>query len=264
MEVIIQPDAARATRLAAAFIARALRRKPDLVLGLATGETPLALYRELARRHREEGLDFSRATTFNLDEYLGIPPDHPGAFRRFMQENLFDHVNLSPGHTHLLDGLAPDIDAHCRHYEGRIAASGGIDIQVLGIGTDGHIGFNEPSSSLASRTRTKTLAAQTRKDNARFFGGVDQVPNECVTMGIGTILESRTCLLLAFGERKADAVAGAVEGAVSAMNPASALQFHADTRVFLDPAAASHLKLRAYYEDVFARDAFWQRLCSES
>jgi glucosamine-6-phosphate deaminase len=260
MEVIIQPDAERAAALAAAFIDRALRRKPELVLGLATGSTPLMLYRELIRRHRQEGLDFSRATSFNLDEYLGLPPDHPGAYHRFMQEHFFAQVNFAPGHTHLPDGNAPDIQAHCRFYEAMIHACGNIDIQVLGIGTDGHIGFNEPASSLVSRTRTKTLTPQTRTDNARFFARLEEVPNECVTMGIGTILESRTCLLLAFGEQKAAAVAGAIEGPVSAMNPASALQLHADTRIFLDPAAASQLKLRDYYQQIFDHEPFWRSL----
>ncbi|MDD5704690.1 MAG: glucosamine-6-phosphate deaminase [Kiritimatiellae bacterium] len=263
MEIIIQPDAAQSARLVAAFIARAMRRKPDLVLGLATGSTPVPLYRELIRRHREDGLDFSRVTAFNLDEYLGIGPDHPGSYRRFMQVQLFDHINLSPGHTHLPDGLAPDVEAHCRHYEAQIRASGGIDIQVLGIGSDGHIGFNEPSSSLASRTRTKTLTSRTRRDNARFFENPADVPVECITMGIGTIMESRICLLLAAGERKAEAVAGALEGPITAMNPASALQLHPDTRVFLDEAAAGKLKMRAYYDEVFARDVFWNKLRQE-
>lgn len=259
MEVIIQPDARRAARLAGAFIAQALRRKPDLVLGLATGSTPLLLYEDLIRRHRE-GLDFSRVTTFNLDEYLGLPASHPASYRHFMDTHLFRHVNIPPERIHVPDGCAVDMTAHCRDYEAAIRACGGIDIQVLGIGTDGHIGFNEPASSLTSRTRTKTLMPQTRRDNARFFASLDDVPHDCVTMGIGTILDSRTCLLLAFGEQKAEAIGRAVEGPVTAMNPASSLQLHRDTRIFLDEAAASRLQLRDYYHHAFEHEPFWQTL----
>ena len=260
MEVIVQPDAIRAARLAAAFIDHALRLKPNLVLGLATGSTPLLLYKELIRRHHEEGLDFSRVTTFNLDEYLGLAPEHPASYHTYMREQLFEQVNLSPGHMHLPNGMAPDVQAHCRDYEARITAVGGIDIQVLGIGADGHIGFNEPTSSLASHTRTKTLSVRTRRDNARFFATPADVPHACITMGIGTILRSRTCLLLASGANKAKAVAGAVEGPVTAMNPASALQLHPDARFFLDDAAAACLAQRDYYDECFAQEPFWRGL----
>ena len=260
MEIIIQKDAVQASKLAAAFIEHELRRKAELVLGLATGGTPVKLYQDLIRRHREKGLDFSQATTFNLDEYLGLSPDHPASYRRFMQEQLFNHINILPQRTHLPDGLATDIEEHCRLYEAHIQAAGGIDIQVLGIGSDGHIGFNEPSSSLASRTRTQILTSQTRSDNARFFADPADVPFECITMGIGTILESRACLLLAFGENKAEAVASAFEGPLTAMNPASALQLHRNARIFLDEAAAEKLRMRDYYREVFARNTFWSRL----
>jgi glucosamine-6-phosphate deaminase len=263
MEIIIQKDAQQASALVAAFIEREIRRKPSLVLGLATGNSPVMLYSELIRLHREHGLDFSRVTTFNLDEYLGLSPDHPASYRRFMQERLFNHINIAPEHIHLPDGLAEDVNMHCRLYEAHIKERGGIDIQVLGIGSDGHIGFNEPSSSLASRTRTKTLTSLTRRDNARFFKDPNDVPVECITMGIGTILESRVCLLLAFGKGKAKAVAGAIEGPVTAMNPASALQLHPDTRVFLDEAAASQLKLRDYYQETCERSSEWQGLLAQ-
>ena len=260
MEIIIRPDALQASALAAAFIERAIRRKAALVLGLATGSSPLMLYKELIRRHREHGLDFSQVTTFNLDEYLGLGPGHPASYRRFMQEQLFDHLNIPPEHTHLPDGLAVDVNMHCRLYEAHIRACGGIDLQVLGIGSDGHIGFNEPSSSLASRTRTKTLTSLTRRDNARFFKRPEDVPTECITMGIGTILESRICLLMAFGAHKAEAIAGAIEGPVTAMNPASALQLHPDMRVFLDEAAAGKLKMRDYYRETFDGSQEWQAM----
>jgi glucosamine-6-phosphate deaminase len=247
MEVIIQPTPADAVHIAATLIAKAIRGKPNLVLGLATGGTPVMLYAELARMNHEEGLDLSHVHTFNLDEYLGLPPNHPASYRRFMKENFFDRTNIDPRRTFVPDGMTPDIPRHCREYEELIKSMGGIDIQVLGIGSDGHIGFNEPTSSLSSRTRDKVLTEQTRRDNARFFKTPDEVPHACLTMGIGTILESRLCLLLAFGAGKADAVAGAVEGPVTSMLPASALQFHADAKVFVDEPAAARLKLRDYY-----------------
>ncbi|NLF24023.1 MAG: glucosamine-6-phosphate deaminase [Lentisphaerae bacterium] len=258
MEIMILPDAQRASELCAAVIDRAIRAKPGFVLGLATGSTPVPMYRELIRRHREEGLDFSRVRSFNLDEYLGLAPDHPASYRRFMNEQLFDHINIDPANTRVPDGLAADIDAACAQYEADIRAAGGVDVQVLGIGSDGHIGFNEPASSFASRTRSLTLTRQTRQDNARFFASLDDVPHGCVTMGIGTILESRTAVMLAFGAGKADAIAGAIEGPLCAMNPASALQLHPDARIFLDEAAASKLKLKDYYNEVFARSPYWQ------
>ena len=173
MEIIIQPTPEAASLLAARHLARLIREKPNAVLGLATGHTPLALYRELIRLHREDGLDFSRVTTFNLDEYVGLPPAHPASYHAFMQEHLFAHVNVSPSRIHLPDGLATDIPASCRAYEEAIRAAGGIDLQLLGIGGDGHIGFNEPSSSLASRTRIKTITERTRRDNAYAFATPD-------------------------------------------------------------------------------------------
>lgn len=251
MEVIVQPTPADSVRLAAQRIAKAVRAKPNLVLGLATGGTPVMLYAELARMNREEGLDLSRIHTFNLDEYLGLPPDHPASYRRFMKENFFDRTNIDPRRTFVPDGMTPDIRQHCREYEELIRSMGGIDIQILGIGSDGHIGFNEPGSSLASRTRDKVLTEQTRRDNARFFPRPEDVPHTCITMGIGTILETRECLLLAFGAGKAEAVAGAVEGPVTSMLPASALQMHPDAKVYIDEPAAARLKLREYYDYAF-------------
>lgn len=253
MEVIIQPTPVDAARIAAQLIAKAILLKPNLVLGLATGGTPLVLYDELVRLNRNEGLDLSRIHTFNLDEYLGLPPDHPASYRRFMTENLFGRTNIDPQRTFVPDGMTQDIPRHCHEYEELIKSKGGIDIQILGIGSDGHIGFNEPTSSLSSRTREKTLTAQTRRDNARFFPRPEDVPHSCLTMGIGTILDSRQCLLLAFGAHKADAVAAAVEGPVTSMVPASALQMHADAKVFVDEKAAAKLKLREYYDYAFSQ-----------
>ena len=202
LRVIIEPTPAEVDRRAARFIADLVRRKPDCVLGLATGTTPLGTYRELIRLHREESLDFSHVTTFNLDEYVGLAPSHPHSYRYFMQKNLFEHLNFDPSRTHVPDGRALDFDAHCRQYEQRIRDAGGIDLQVLGIGSDGHIAFNEPGSSLGSRTRLKTLTGETVRDNARFFGSEEQVPRLAITMGVGTILESQRCLLLALGAGK--------------------------------------------------------------
>jgi glucosamine-6-phosphate deaminase len=254
MEIIIQPTAEAATHVAARIIARLLREKPDAVLGLATGSTPLLLYRTLI----EMNLDWSKVTTFNLDEYIGLPREHPQSYHRFMWDNLFQHVNITRENIHIPDGNAADIPKFCSDYEARIRATGGIDIQVLGIGTDGHIGFNEPTSSLASRTRIKTLTQQTCKDNARFFGSEAEVPHHVITMGIGTIMEARTNLLLAFGANKADAIAEAVEGPVTSINPASVLQMHPTVKVCLDEPAASKLKRADYYRWVYDNKPEWQ------
>ena len=256
MEIIIQPTPEAATEIAARLVARLLKEKPDAVLGLATGSTPLLLYRSLV----EMRLDWSRVRTFNLDEYLGLAPDHPQSYHHFMWENLFRHVNVRPENVHIPDGLAQDVPGFCADYEARIRAVGGIDLQLLGIGSDGHIGFNEPSSSLASRTRIKTLTQRTRADNARFFASAEEVPSHVITMGIGTIMEARTNLLLAFGDKKAQVVAEAAEGPITAMNPASVLQLHPDARVCLDEAAATQLKRAEYYRWVFANKPQWQRV----
>lgn len=259
MEIIIQPDSTRASVLASRIVGGLIRDKRDCVLGLATGGTPLELYQELVRLHREEDLDFSRVTTFNLDEYVGLSAEHPASYHRYMEENLFRHVNIPRHRVHIPDGLAPEVREYCQQYEGAIRAAGGIDIQILGIGVDGHIGFNEPTSSLASRTRIKTLSEQTRGDNARHFGDLGEVPHHVITMGVGTIMESRMCLLLAFGEKKAKAVAEMVEGPINSMVPGSILQMHPEAKIFLDEAASSQLEKRDYYRWVFDHKPDWQR-----
>jgi glucosamine-6-phosphate deaminase len=261
VEVIIQPTSEAAGILAARIVAQVVRTKPRCVLGLATGSTPLATYCELARMHREDRLDFSGVTTFNLDEYVGLPPGHPQSYHAFMEEHFFRHVNVARERIHIPDGIARDVPAECARYEERIRAAGGIDLQLLGIGTDGHIGFNEPSSSLASRTRIKTLTWQTREDNARFFGGdLQKVPFHCITMGVGTIMDARQVVMLAFGTTKAGAVAGAVEGPITAMNPASVLQMHPVAKCIVDEAAAGKLTRSDYYRWVFANKPAWQRV----
>jgi glucosamine-6-phosphate deaminase len=250
VRVIIVPDGAAVGRRAARFVADLIRRKPASVLGLATGSSPVGLYGELIRLHRDEGLDFSRVTSFNLDEYVGLDPVHPQSYRAFMRRELFDHVNIEPSRTFVPDGRALDFESSCRAYEQKIVELGGIDLQVLGIGTDGHIAFNEPGSSLGSRTRLKTLASETIRDNARFFGSEDLVPRLAVTMGVGTILEARRCLLVAMGSNKAEAIRATVEGPITAQVTATALQLHRDVVLVVDEAAASLLARRAYYLEV--------------
>lgn len=260
MEIIIKENGQAASEAAARVIARLVHEKPNAVLGLATGSTPLMLYRELIRLHKEQGLDFSQVTTFNLDEYIGLPPEHEQSYRRFMNENLFGHINISMKNTHVPDGMANNVPAACAAYEQAIVDAGGIDLQVLGIGSDGHVGFNEPTSSFASRTRIKTLTRQTVADNARFFEGDEtKVPHHCITMGIGTIMDARMNLMLAFGANKADAIAATVEGPVAAIMPASILQHHRCAKVFMDEPASSKLKLTEYYRWVYEGKPEWQR-----
>lgn len=243
MEVLIAPPSELA-RLAADVIEALLRRKPGGVIGLATGSSPLAVYDELARRHREEGLSFARAHGFMLDEYVGLAAEHPQRYRNVIETEIASKVGWPATQVHGPDGLADDLGAACTAYERAIRGAGGIDLQLLGIGTNGHIAFNEPASALASRTRVEALTLQTRRDNARFFGGdVEQVPTLCLTQGLGTILEARRLVMLARGEHKAEAVRQMVEGPVSAMWPATALQHHPHVTVLVDDAAASRLTM---------------------
>ena len=250
MRVIVEKEPENVSRWAAAIVSQLIRRKPNCVLGLATGSTPLGLYRELIRMHSEEGLDFSRVSTFNLDEYVGLGPNDEQSYRRFMQSSLFDHINIDPRNTHVPDGRALDFEKTCEQYEQKLRDAGGIDLQVLGIGGDGHIAFNEPGSSLGSRTRLKSLTSETVADNARFFGSIEKVPRLAITMGVGTILESRRCLLLAIGASKAKAIRDAIEGPVTAQVTASALQLHRDVLAVIDEEAARLLERRDYYREV--------------
>jgi glucosamine-6-phosphate deaminase len=250
MRVIVENDRNAVARRAAGFVAEIVRRKPTCVLGLATGSTVVEMYAELIRMHREEGLDFSRVVSFNLDEYVGLGPNDPQSYRYFMQKNFFESINIDHRNTHVPDGRALDFEAHCEQYEKLIREEGGIDLQVLGIGTDGHIAFNEPGSSLGSRTRLKTLAPETIADNARFFSSPDHVPRLAITMGVGTILESRRCLLLATGAAKAKAVRNTIEGPVTAQVTASALQLHREVVAIVDEAAGRLLERHDYYLQV--------------
>jgi glucosamine-6-phosphate deaminase len=259
VEVIITSTAREASAEAALIAAALIRAKPRAVLGLATGSTPLGFYDEMAGMHARGELDFTEVTTFNLDEYAGLAPDHPQSYARFMREHFFSRVNIAHWRTHIPDGLAADIAAHCAAYELAIREAGGIDLQLLGIGSDGHIGFNEPGSSLGSRTRLKTLTERTIKDNARFFASPAEVPRHVITMGVGTILDARRCVVLAFGKEKAAAAAAMAEGPVTADVPASALQFHASCTLLVDEEAAAKLKRIDYYRWVYANKPEWQR-----
>ncbi len=245
MKIMICPDASHARELAARILSDQIREKPASVLGLATGRTMEAIYSLLAERSRHDEIDFSAITTFNLDEYAGLHAGHDQSYRYYMRKHLFDHVNIAPDQTHVPDGSAADVEAEAVSYENRIAAAGGIDLQLLGLGENGHIGFNEPLSSLSSRTRVVTLAQATLEQNAVMFGGdPGRVPTRALTVGTGTILDSRKVLLVVTGSKKADITARVIEGPVSALVPGSALQFHPHCLVILDNAAASGLTQR--------------------
>ncbi len=252
MRVVILKNADEVSCRAAEVFAALLKRRPGAVLGLATGSTPLATYGRLIELYRSGQISFAHATSFNLDEYVGLAPEHPQSYHYFMHENLFRQVDIQPERCHVPSGLADDYFEYGRQYEQAIQAAGGIELQLLGIGSDGHIAFNEPGSSLASRTRLKALTEETRKDNARFFASIDEVPKLAVTMGVGTILEARRIVLLATGSGKADAVQKFIEGPVSSQITASALQLHPSVTVFLDEAAAQSLERRDYYLEVEA------------
>ncbi|WP_405810126.1 glucosamine-6-phosphate deaminase [Streptomyces sp. NBC_00210] len=258
MEVVIVPDSAAGGELIAETLADLLRRKPDALLGVATGSTPLPVYEALAAKVRALEVDASHARICQLDEYVGLPFGHPESYRSVVLREVVEPLGLAEVSFMGPDGTAEDVESACLAYDRALAEAGGVDLQLLGIGTDGHIGFNEPCSSLASRTRIKTLTEQTRKDNARFFNGLDEVPHHVITQGIGTILEARHLVLLATGEAKADAVALAVEGPLSALVPASALQLHPHATVVVDEAAASRLKLADYFRATYAAKPDWQ------
>jgi len=250
MLVLLNSSYEELSREAARIVASAVKSKPTITLGLATGSTTLAMYKELVRMHREQGLDFSKLVTFNLDEYLGLAAGHPQSFHRFMRENFFAHVNVAPENIHIPDGtIGGDYEEYCAAYERAIREVGGIDLQILGIGRNGHVGFNEPTSSFGSRTRLKVLTNETIEDNRKFFGA-GEMPQCAITMGIGTILEAKKILLLATGAAKAETVAEAIEGPITASVTASCLQLHPDVTFVIDEAAGARLKQRDYYRRV--------------
>jgi glucosamine-6-phosphate deaminase len=256
MLLVLKPNSDELGREAARVVANAVRRNPALRLGLATGSTMLGMYQELVRLHRKEKLDFSRVVTFNLDEYLGLSSNHPQSFHHFMQQNFFSHVNVDPGNIHIPDGaIKGNYQQYCSSYEEAIRRADGIDLQILGIGRNGHIGFNEPTSSLGSRTRLKVLSKETIHDNRKFFASDSEIPQCAITMGIGTILESKQILLLASGSSKAAAIAKAIEGPLTASVTASALQLHSDVTFIVDREAGAELKQQEYYQRVLEMTA---------
>ena len=261
MEVVPLGSADEIAAVAADVFEAIVARKPAAVLGLATGSTPLPTYRELIRRHEAAvGPSYAAVTCFNLDEYVGLPAGHEQSYRATIARELTDGLGIGPDRVNGPDPSPDGLPTAGERYEAQIAAAGGVDVQLLGIGADGHLVFNEPGSSLASRTRIKTLTAQTRKDNARFFDSPDHVPIHVLTQGLGTILQARHLLLIATDEGKADAVAAAVEGPVSASCPASALQLHPHATLLVDPAAAGRLVRLDYYREVYAAKPAWQGL----
>jgi glucosamine-6-phosphate deaminase len=256
MLVILKRDDEEISRQAAQLIASAVRKKPALTLGLATGSTMVGVYKHLVTLHTQGALDFSRVVTFNLDEYLGLSAAHPQSFHYFMRENLFAHVNIDPRNIHIPDGtIRGDYDQYCASYEESIRKAGGIDLQLLGIGRNGHIGFNEPTSSIGSRTRLKVLSQETMDDNAKSFAPGEESPRCAITMGIGTILEARKILLLATGASKSEAIAKSIEGPITSAVSASALQLHPEVTFIVDDAAASQLAQRDYYHRVLEMTA---------
>lgn len=251
MEVVCKQTREGVAQAAASRIAAVVASKPRAVLGLATGSSPSLIYAELASWVATGRLDMAEVSAFALSEYVGLPPGHPRSYAYEIGQVVTKALGLDPVHVHVPDGFAVNVENAAERYEQNLAAAGGIDTQLLGIGTNGHIGFNEPTSSLASRTRIKTLSPTTRSDNARFFTAPEEVPTHCITQGIGTILEARQLLLVAQGSSKSAAVAAAVEGPVSSMCPASALQLHPHATVIIDEAAAAELTLLDYYRHVY-------------
>lgn len=258
MEVVILPTREDVGRVAAAKIGAVVRLKPDAVIGLATGSSPQGVYSDLKRRVDAGDLSFGRAYGFALDEYVGIPLEHPESYASVIARDVVTPLGFDPSRVRVPDGRADDLESAAKEYDAAIRATGGIDIQILGIGANGHIGFNEPTSSFASRTRIKTLAPRTREDNARFFDAPDQVPMHCMTQGLATILEAGQLVLVAQGEHKAAAIASAVEGPLSSFIPGSALQLHQHATVIVDEAAASQLRLTEYYRYTYANKPSWQ------
>lgn len=260
MEVVVTSNPTELGTIVADAIEQLVTNVPNATLGLATGSSPLTVYAELIRRHQQGRISFRRTTMFLLDEYVGLPADHPETYRMTIRREFTDQIDVPDSSAHGPDGTATDLLAECQRYEEKITASGGIDLQLLGIGTDGHIGFNEPVSSLASRTRIKTLTPGTRNDNARFFTSPEEVPQHALTQGIGTILEARHLVLVASGATKAEAIAKTVEGPIGAMVPATSLQLHPHATVVVDESAAAMLQRIDYYRSAYLNKPAWQTI----
>ncbi|MCG6568615.1 glucosamine-6-phosphate deaminase [Tessaracoccus sp. Y36] len=261
MEVIIVENADQVGQVAADKVIENLEGIATPVLGLATGSSPLSLYAELSRRSTEGIIDFSHGLGFALDEYVGIDPAHPESYRNVIHRTVVEPLGMDPDRVRVPNGFADDLEAAADEYDEAIETAGGVDVQILGIGSNGHIGFNEPFSSFSSRTHVEILTAQTREDNARFFNSIDEVPTHCMTQGLGTIMDSRVAVLVATGEHKADAIAAMVEGPVANVMPASILQFHPNCIVIVDEAAASKLEYAAQFK---AQHALKQQLTGKA
>lgn len=260
MEVIICSTAADAGRTAAGKVTQIAKAcGPEAVIGFSTGSSPLATYADLTRRIDSRELDLTQAWGFALDEYVGLQPGHPESYAEVIRRTVTEPLQMNPDRVFTPNGFAENLKVAGAQYEEQIRAVGGVDVQILGVGANGHIGFNEPGSSLASRTRIKTLTSQTRVDNSRFFASLDEVPRHCLTQGLGTIMDAKNVVLVAQGEAKADAIAALVEGAVSAGCPGSVLQFHRSATIVIDEAAATELKHADYYREAFAFKPSWQR-----
>ena len=243
MLLTVKKDYDGISKAVAELVAKQIKEKPDAVIGFTSGSTPLGLYKELIRMHNDEGLSFANIISFNLDEYIGLPAEHNQSYHYFMWENLFRHIDIVPEKVHIPDGMAANIEEYCEWYDNEIEKLGGLELQILGIGGNGHIAFNEPGSSPTSRTRIKTLTEETIKDNARFFDSIDEVPTKVITMGVGTIMDSRSLVLLASGKEKAEAIKATVEGPITAMVPATIVQLHPKTFIYADEDAASLVKV---------------------
>ncbi|MDR2799173.1 MAG: glucosamine-6-phosphate deaminase [Bifidobacteriaceae bacterium] len=257
-EIIVMNSEDQATRLAAGIFVDAVKDKANAVWGLATGSTPIKMYEHIARIVKADNIDISNVRGFALDEYVGLPDGHPESYRSFIEKNVIEQIGLDPKNVKTPNGNSDTLQTAGSVYEMQIATAGGVDVQILGIGTDGHIGFNEPGSSLVSRTRIKTLTKQTREDNSRFFASIDDVPIHCITQGIGTIMDAKHLVLLAFGEKKADAIYKAVEGPITSSSPGSMLQMHPRATFIIDEAAASKLQYLEYYKWAYENKPNWQ------
>ena len=260
MEVIVCRTPDEVAEVAAAKVARVCRDVGSrVVIGVATGSSPVALYESLAQRVKNGRLDMSKASAFGLDEYVGLPIGHPESYAEVIRQTVTEPLRMKPAHVHTPNGFAEDIEQAAKDYEQAILDAGGVDVQILGIGSNGHIGFNEPTSSLASRTRIKTLTMTTRQDNGRFFTSIDFVPHRCLTQGLGTIMAAREVVLVAQGDQKAKAISALVEGPITARWPGSVLQLHPHATVVIDDAAAANLELRDYYVQTYAEKPSWQQ-----
>ena len=259
MEVIVRPTAKSAEELTAKIIAAELIKKPNMTLGLATGRTMERLYDLLGQKCKNEGLDFSLCKTFNLDEYVGLAAEDRNSYRYYMNFHLFDRINIDKRNTHLEDGMAEDLEIECAEYERLMEEAGGVDLQLLGIGLSGHIGFNEPTSSFSSRTRAVNLTPVTMAQNGPYFDPAkgEKMPTRALTMGVGTVLDAKSLLMLVTGTRKADIIAKAIEGPMTSMVSGSAIQLHPDCTVIVDEEAAAKLTLKDYYRSAFANDPKW-------